>query len=274
MKVVALALLALASLGIVSCSQQQVLDHMASKADVAFAKASIAELRHQDIEALRDNLDPALRSPAIDAKLRGLTRYFPPGEPRSVKLVGFHTRFSSSNGKRTSMVLEYQFDSGWVLGSIVLARDGDKPVIESLHVRRVTQSLEQANAFTLRGKSLLHWVMAALACLVPLFCVYAFVTCLRTPIKRRKWLWAIFTLLGVMNLSLDWTTGQLHFMPVSVLLFSASASTVLYGPWIISVAFPLGAVIFLFRRRELVRRADGQLPPELPPTVTKGEKRD
>src|SRR5712692_9790961 len=70
--------------------------------------------------------------------------------------------------------------------------------------------------------------------------VYAFVQCWRTPGLERKWLWALFTLVGFCAFSLNWTTGGFNVNPLSFNLFSAGAvRDGFVGPWVITFAFPL-----------------------------------
>jgi hypothetical protein len=105
--------------------------------------------------------------------------------------------------------------------------------------------------------------MALLTCAEALFCLYAFVLCLRTPIARYKWLWVLFTLVGVTTLRFDWSSGHFAFVPLSAqFLFGVSATATPYGPWVLSVSIPLGAIWFLAKRRSL--RAATTAPPPLP----------
>lgn len=70
----------------------------------------------------------------------------------------------------------------------------------------------------------------------------------RRPL-RGKWLWVLFILAGVGRLMVNWTTGRGAVHVLAVQLFSASAASVSYGPWIVAVSVPLGAVGFLLRHR-------------------------
>lgn len=93
--------------------------------------------------------------------------------------------------------------------------------------------------------------MLFLAILVPLFTLYALILCIRTKIEKKKWLWVIFVLAGIASFSVDWTTGQWRIVPLSFQLLGAGASAPPYGPWVISVSLPLGAIIFLLKRKRL-----------------------
>jgi asparagine N-glycosylation enzyme membrane subunit Stt3 len=82
--------------------------------------------------------------------------------------------------------------------------------------------------------------------------------------KRRKWLWILFILFGFGKLSINWTTGQWGVMVLAAQLFSASAAAAYFGPWIVSVSLPVGAVLFLIKRRRLEESTvvhDGTLVP-------------
>ena len=59
-------------------------------------------------------------------------------------------------------------------------------------------------------------------------------------------------MLGLGQLSLNWTTGDLDYRIARVqMLGSAYLKQGLYAPWILSVSVPLGAIVFLIRRNKL-----------------------
>lgn len=261
--------LVLACLGIASCDQQKLIDRFTPKAEAAVAKAAIDDLRHGNIDAVEAKLVPDEKDdPATDAKLRQLVAYFPSVDPVSMTTVG--ARINDVNGVRhVQLTYEYRFDKAWVVTEIALVKSGDRILIEGIHLNRNEQSLAGMNAFSLHGKGMACWLMAGLTFALPLFCIFVFVLCLRTPMRGRKWLWAVFTLLGVGTVHLVWTTGEFSISLLSVELLSASAMQMGSGPWTLGVSFPLGAVIFLARRRELMRRAAAATPPAIP-----GNERD
>lgn len=264
MKFFASVALVVACLGSASCNQQKLIDQFTPKAEAAMAKSTLDDLRKGKLDTIESRLAPNLRNdPAVDAKLHQLAGYFPPGEPHSMKTVG---AFSNTfNGvKHVRLTYEYQFDASWLVAEVAMVQDGDKILIEGLHVNRTEHSLAQTNAFSLQGKGPMAWLMMGLVCVLPLFCLFAFVLCLRTPMRERKWLWAIFTLIGVVTVRLNWANDDFSVSLISVQLFSASASQFLNGPWTLGVSFPLGAMMFLLRRRELMFRPSTAIPPMLP----------
>lgn len=254
-----LLLLACASFLLAACSQQELIDKLTPKAESAYAQKVFGDLQAGRYDVVKDALGSSLRTPDIDKRLADVAATFPAGQPRSIKIVGVNT-FAKipHDGPRTTtynLTYEYEYDRSWVLANIVLEREQSGLRILGLHAQPLAQSLETMNAFRLANKGAVHWIFLVLVVAVPLFCVYAFVTCLRTPNLRRKGLWAAFTLLGFVTVGLNWTTGGVSFQPVSFQLLGAAAVRSGYGPWWLSVSFPLGAVWFLWKRHTLLKRA-------------------
>lgn len=264
MTVFARAVLVLLCLGLASCNEQKLIEKFTPPAEAAVAKSTLDDLRHGKLDTIESRLAPKLQGdPTVDATLRKLTAYFPAGEPQSMTALGAYT--NSFNGvKHVRLSYQYQFASAWVQASVAMVEDHGTILIEGVHVNRTAQSLQQTNAFTTQGKNPGFLLAMALACLLPLFSLFAFVVCLRTPMRRRKWLWAIFTLIGVATFHLNWTTGAFDVQLISAQLFSASLTQPMGGAWILGLSFPLGAVIFLLRRRELMKLPASATPPTLP----------
>lgn len=266
MRFLRLLLLALVGILAAACSQQDMLDKIAPQAESAYAQKVIAELRAGDYASVAQALAPQLRMPSIDKHLPKLAGLFPKGTPKTVKLVGAHTLSMSRAGgplkTQYELTYEYEFPGSWVVAKLVLAKEQDHLEVIGIHIQPLARSLEETNAFTLAGKGALHWVFLLLAIAIPLFCVYAFIACVRMAGLKRKWWWALFTLIGVFTVSINWSTGELGVQPLSFLLLSAATFGSTYSPWFVNVAFPIGAVCFLWRRHVLLREAS--TAPETP----------
>lgn len=247
-------------LGVTACTQQEAIDKLVPHPESEYAQNVLKQLRERQFDQVETTFAPKLRSmPGLDATLGKMADEFPPGEIVSTKVVGTYMMSRVSSGKPGSttynLTYEYQFPQSWALANVVLVRSGDKLEIAGMRVQRETQSLAEKNTFTLSGKPAFYWLIAALVAALPLFCFASFIICLRTPIRRRKWLWAVATLLGVVTLSLNWSTGEFSFQLISIQLLSASAVARLYSPWILSISFPLGAVMFWIKRKRLKQEA-------------------
>jgi hypothetical protein len=119
-------------------------------------------------------------------------------------------------------------------------------------VGRIPESLERMHRFTLRDKRARHYVFSGLSIVIPAYILWSAVVCLRTPIRRRKWLWLLFVLFGFVGFTLNWSTDYLDINLAGMRLLGASAEKASpYSPWLITVSVPLGSVIFLVQRRKL-----------------------
>jgi hypothetical protein len=138
-----------------------------------------------------------------------------------------------------------------------MLRKQDAVSLVGLSVRAIPESLEEHHRFRLAGKSAVQYVVLGLAVLFPLLTLYALVACITTKMSGRKWPWVLFIALGFGNFAVNWTTGEWQLAALVVRLFSASAGAALYGPWIVSVSLPLGALVFLLRRKALTAATPG-----------------
>ena len=242
-----MALSVLASLS--SCSSKQILEKIAPKAEVEFAKQYLGELRAGRLDEVERQLDVQVRTPDIRIKLAEVASYFPPGEPKSVELIGSHV-FQGPDRWSANLSFQYGFENAWLVANVVLERKNGGLVVMGVHVNRIPDSLERINAFTMKGKGPIHYLFLGGVALVVSFIFVILVVCLRCRDLPRKWLWALFILIGVVTLNINWTTGKIGFQPVSFHLLGAGATTAgPYAPWLLHLSFPLGAVMFLARRR-------------------------
>ena len=106
-------------------------------------------------------------------------------------------------------------------------------------------------------------VLAAAAVLA--FSVLTAIKAFRSRI-RHPWFWAFVSLLAAPVMTMNWTTGQVGTELLTIQLFGVGAVRPLSGStWYVSVAFPVGALLFRNRRRQLIREhrplvPDDQLP--------------
>lgn len=240
-----------------------------SPEDDATAKKYIALLRDDKYEEVERDMAPNLKASFtrdVFEKMRGL---MPMEEPVSVKVVGVN-KDVFPDYTHCNISYEYEFPRKWLLIHVATRKEGNDVTIVGIGVQPMRDAMENFNRFTLSGKSPAHYLMLALTCAVPLFTLYALIACIRTKNLKRKWLWVIFIIFGLGRLSLNWTTGQWSTRPgivrtangnstvslFDVELFGASANADFYGPWVLSVSLPLGAILFLLKRRRMTNAAN------------------
>ena len=231
------------------------LEKLTPKEEVALAKQMIAQVAAHDYAALEPQLDVSLQSPDLHDKLEEVAKLIPAGEPKNIKTVGAVTT-SMRSVTRYDLTFEYQYEHDWLIVNTLLERRDGKIKLAGMHFMPRKQSLAAENAFTLAGKSIWHYVVLALAVAIPLFMIYALVMCIRTKIPKRKWLWLIFIAVGLMRFQLNWTTGAWGIQPLAFqVLGSGFYKTGAVAPYIFSLSFPLGAVVFLLKRKSFKRQA-------------------
>lgn len=226
------------------------------KEEAALAKQLISQLAARDFAAVEVQLDQSLRSPDLRSKLEEMAKQVPSGEPKSIRSVGAYTN-STNSITRFDLTFEYQYNDAWLLANTVLERRDGKVVVQGIHFTPRTSSLETENAFTLTGKGALHYAVLALAVAIPLLVVYALVACARTKVPKRKWLWLLFVAVGLVQFQFNWTTAAWGIQPISFALLGAGFSKAgPVAPYIFTLAFPLGALVFLWKRRSFVQPVD------------------
>jgi len=232
------------------CDQQAWFERFAPKEEVEAAKAYLALFPKGDFDAIEKTIDPSLKGPELRPKLQRVAATFPREAPSAIRLMGYQ---SNSTGNRTllNISLEYEYPASWLVASIVLEKTPAGTLVKGLQVEPVKESLARVNRFTFEGKGPAHYAVLAAAILIPLFVVFTLVLVIRTPMPKRKWLWIVFVLLGFVQLSFNWTTGELAFRTFAIELLGASfVKAGPFAPIILTVSFPLGAVWFLVRRKQ------------------------
>lgn len=172
-------------------------------------------------------------------------------EPFSAELIQSNKEFGSKN--KYDLFYDVNANNKYFLVSLIVDNTDGKNQIAAFHLERLDKSAKELSTFTLTDKTPVHYLILVLAVIIPIFILITLIICIRTPIKKHKWLWIIFILLGIFRIKLNWTTGALTFSPFYAILFGASAlkDTIPIEPWIISIALPLGAIIFLLQKNKI-----------------------
>lgn len=253
-----LIILFLSMLTLVGCDQKAMFRKLSPERDVVFAKSYLAALQANSLDIIEAQLDPALRSPQIISSLQSMVTLFPDGQPKSIQLV--EIQYLPNNGvKNISLTFEYEYPSKWVLATVVLQPQGASFKVTGVRLKSLDDSLESINRFNILGKDFINYVVLYFAILVPIFILASLIQCIRAPIARRKWAWILFIIIGVCTFRLNWTDGSGVMSFVAFQLFGAGYVRLgLYAPIMLSVSFPLGAIIFQLRRKDL-KKAGSEL---------------
>lgn len=223
--------------------------------DVELGKGLFLALQAGNTAAIRGKMDQKIFATAPPLVFEQMAALFPQTPLRSVTAVSLSAVSFLGNedpARRMNVGLQYEFDNAWLLGNVGWreTRNGDT-VIETMHLQPLAMSLQEANKFELAGKSFLHYLFLGLVMTLHLFSITVLVLCLRTPMPyKRKALWCVGIIIGVGQFSLNWTNGAVSVTPLFFQFLSAGwfrTSTV--APHILTVAAPLFAIIFLWKRQ-------------------------
>jgi hypothetical protein len=258
MRILKQALLLLGLLALLAgCDQQAMFEKLIPKEESAIAKQLLSRLAAKDYSTIEKQLDPSVQAPSVHDALEKMAAMFPTEEPKGVSAVGSNT--FTVNGLTTyNLTFEHEYSHVWLLTNVVLQRRDDHVTVLGLHVNPMKQSIKELNHFTFKGKSAFHYLVFALVVVVPIFIVYTIVVCARTPIAKRKWLWLLFVAFGLIQLSFNWTDGSYHIQAINFSLLGAGFFQAgPYAPFIFNVSIPIGAFVFLSKRKLLVARNAG-----------------
>jgi hypothetical protein len=172
----------------------------------------------------------------------------PPGrKPDEVTLVGANLN-SASDERMINLTFQYRYGDKYFLTNCATLTRGKTRSIVGLSVKPLGKSIEAQSSFDLKNKTPAQYGVFLGALAGVLLSLIAMVRCFQEKGLNRKWLWIIFIIFGIGNLSMNWSTGEWSFAPLSILLFSAGISSTGYSPWVISMGLPVGAVVYLVRR--------------------------
>jgi hypothetical protein len=256
------ALVSLVSL--VGCNPSGLIEKMAPADVIQASNDSLKYLKGRRFDLLKNLLTDELKKQNLDESFRKMAEVFPDQEPKSVKTVGFFFFKNLVNNDTTYTIsYEFEFEKRWVIAKMEWRRTGETLRLNIFRLYPQAVSLEEMHAFTFKGKSPVHYFVAALALVVFSISLIALVQCIRTKDLKRKWLWILFIIVGFGTFSVNWTTGAWKIGFLTFQLMSVSAYSPLYDAWTVAVSVPVGAVVFLekLRRIKRLRHITDEPPP-------------
>jgi hypothetical protein len=85
----------------------------------------------------------------------------------------------------------------------------------------------------------------------------AFVLCFKAPAPNHKWLWALFVVFGIVQISLGQAGGAYNVASVTIAVLRPDFIQTGPVPSLPKIVIPVGALVFLLLRRSRVVRDDG-----------------
>lgn len=242
-----LSLLALLS---AACNLEKLPERMAPRDDQQLARAAIDDLANGRTAALATKMPEQFRDElvAVAPQMRAAV----PPNP-TVKLVQANwTKTVGPDGSTTRQSeLGYELSGGgrYAHAQLVIQRDSKGAVVAGFRIEPAAEPVQSWSSLSLKGKSGSHYAMVGAALAVLAITIGAIVRIWRSGLFPRRWLWTIGALIGLSNLTIDWSTGAFSFMPISFQLFSAGIAKTGLGPWRLGVSIPVFAIWALLRKR-------------------------
>jgi len=210
-----------------------------------FAQNYLNMLKKGDIDGVLGVTSSDILSDKARDQFLSVSKTLDKGELKGAEVVKFH-KMTGYFSKNTKVLIDYQleFERGWAEAIIVVEKKDGVFKTSGLYVDSLPKSLREIHSDGFYAKPIQQYLLASLALIVPLFIFYSILQCLTMPIKY-KVLWVVFIMIGLARFSLIWTSGQIAFYPFTLVFFGAEAvKDGIYGPWVFSFSFPLGAVAF------------------------------
>lgn len=235
--------------------------------EAQFLEATMSQLVAHDYATIESMMDSRVHQPDLQEALDRLRSTVPVETPIHKEPVAWNftkttsTMNGSSSSRNANVAIEYTYPgSKWVVASASLSGEPGQFRIISFNVEAIPAPLSQTNAFTFEGKGAVHYLFLLCAIAACGTSIFAFVRCLRTKGLKRKWLWAIFTLIGFVAFSINWTNGAIFMNALHFNFLSAACvRNGWVGPWYVTFCIPVGALTFLWKQRTAAAhpRVDG-----------------
>ena len=220
----------------------------------AIATDYIQDIIDGDFERIKEAIEPTLRPKLTDELLMQMSSVLGKEQPQSRELIGYNSHTFNREPTRYNLSYQYGYTDRWIIVNVAFRTlpDGKEEVFGLNVYDPMSQPLQEVHRFNLENKEVIHFVFLFCTVIIPLFILSTLVAAVRTKFRKRKWLWIIFILFGLMQFSLNWTTGQVGWKLLNFQLFGAGALTASpYAPWILSFSIPVGSILFWIKRKDL-----------------------
>jgi len=219
------------------------------KEDKLFAENYIDILQSNDINKAKSFFSDDLSNSNIEW-LDTIVVIVNQEKVKNKKLV-YQKIINNINPSRSILSYELKYSSYCLLIELTIEKINDNYKIAGLYYYPMSGTFEELTTFKISSKPFTHYLMLIISAFVLILIVYALIVCVREPIKK-KWLWIIFILIGITKISFVWSSGTFDFQLISFQLLGIGVMKYHpYGSWILSASIPIGAIVFIFKRKIL-----------------------
>lgn len=253
-------------LGLTGCGW--VINRIAPDA-VLDAKHFYELLRQRQDDQILQSFDPSSDKDSLRSNLGKVFAVVPQEEPIGVDTLGATGECKASGVCTKLIILEYKYPDRWILFRLTVSNQSGNYAITNLYVEPESMPLESMSRFTLRGKGFEHYAIVLATFLSVGIAIYTLVLCIRTPIRKRKWLWIIIIILGIGKIGIEWVSGELWHKVLYVSILPAGWGFDSESPFVYA-SIPAGAILFLLWRRRLMGTGETASTASVAPTALEG----
>src|SRR6476661_7400800 len=222
----------LALLGLSACSQNDAMRRFTPFDVDVRSQAYLRLFTAGHVDSATARLLPSLQGEEANRQLAKIGGLLDAQRFDSTHVIG--AQRNDVNGTRhVNLTYELHTARGWMVANVATLDSAGTWFVEGVSATPIDRPLEETTAFTLRGKTPLHYLWLVLTILAPLFSLGTAVWIGSRRAMPRRWRWVFASLLGVGMFSLNWTTGETAFRVVHIQFGAAGVMRAgLAAPWI------------------------------------------
>jgi len=229
----------------------------------AALRAVYEKMRANDLSGIEAQFTPQYKRANLHQGLQFMQGMIPP-DPPTVRLLKGLSEAGPDGSTDYGAQYEYDYKSTAVLAQVEMRQDKvGRKTISAVQLRQAPVGIAHAFDFGLTGKNAFQYAFLALMLMAPGFGLWGLYALWRAPDIKWKFFWALAMLLGFMDLTMDWRTGDVLLNVAYIHPFWIFARK--FGPlspWMLSTSLPLASIAFLLGYRRLERPWDGPKPPK------------
>ncbi len=230
-----------------------------------FARKNINYFIHNKFDSIYYSIAPSVRNSKSISLFKNLRLLIPDSEVQQIKIVNFNTFFkkiiyspnNNSQKKINKILLQYEIKVNKKFFLITFILNKAKELqISGFYIKPLPKSVEELSKFSFSNATIVNYIFILLAIIVLFIIFYSLFLIVKTKIKR-KWLWFLFSLFGFIKIGSVWGTFDIRIYPFTFQFLGVSfLKTDLFTPYVLSFSIPIGAIIFLLKRKKLFSKSN------------------
>lgn len=246
------------SIGLFGCSQTEIKIPEKGKKAESFSEQFLSYIIDGQIEKSFEMVAPEALNEQAKEFITNASLNINHETVRQIKPVEYVsniTVFKGETVKNYKISYEYSFDKGYVLFLTTLQEKDNRLMITGFDGKFLQAPLSELTKFSLQEKTVAHYLILLFSITIPIFILITFIVMLSSKISiKKKIIWGLIILVvSFPRLFIDWNSGEVGFNLLNLRLLGGGFSRAnLYSAWILSFNVPIGAILFWFKRQQML----------------------